>query len=84
MCYWFEDELLDELEAFTGEFFGGFKQIAATIGRVARQAAPIATAIPIPQAQLFGDVADLIGDVLAGVIDAIADEWRAGLDDGTR
>jgi hypothetical protein len=37
MCYWFEDDLLDELEASRDEFFGGFKQIAKTIGRVARR-----------------------------------------------
>jgi hypothetical protein len=47
LCYWFEDDLLDELEASRDEFFGGFKQIAKTIGRVARPVAPITTAVPI-------------------------------------
>jgi hypothetical protein len=53
MSYWLEDNLLDELEASTDEFFGAFRQIAKTIGRVARQVAPIATAIPIAQTQAY-------------------------------
>jgi hypothetical protein len=84
MSYWFEDDLLDELEASTDEFFGGFKQIAKTIGRVARQVAPMATAIPIAQTQLICDAAALTGYVLAAVIDPFADEWHAGFDDSAR
>ena len=84
MCYRFEADLLDELEPFTDVYFGFLKETAVTIGRVARQVAPIVTAIPIPQAEIIGDGADLIGNVWADMIDALANEWRAGLDDGAR
>jgi hypothetical protein len=83
MCYWFENDLLGELEASTDEFFG-LRQIAKTIGQVARQVAPIVTAIPIVQTQLIGEAAALTGYVLAAVIDLFADEWRAGFDDRAR
>ena len=53
-------------------------------GEFARQAAPIATAIPVPQAQLIGEAAELVGNMLADAIDAVADEWRIGLDDSRR
>jgi hypothetical protein len=84
MCHWFEDDLLDGVEAFTDDFSGFLKETAVTIGRIARQAAPIATAIPIPQTQLIGAAAGLITFVLAEVIDALADEWSAGLEDRAR
>ena len=77
MCYWFDDDLVDEFEAATSEYFGFLKDSAKTIGGVARQVAPIAKAIPIPQAQLIGGVAGLMGNLLAEVMDAFADEWRA-------
>ena len=83
-CSWFSDDLLGELEAFSDKSFGFFKEAAATIGQVARQAAPIATAIPVPQAQLIGEAAELVGNMLADAIDAVADEWRIGLDDSRR
>ena len=84
MCHRFEDDLLDELEAFTDDFSGFLKETAVTIARIARQAAPIATAIPIPQTQLIGAAAGLITFVLAEVIDALANEWSAGLEDRAR
>jgi hypothetical protein len=84
VCSWLSDDLLDELEAFTDESFGFFKEAAVMIGRVARQVAPIATAIPIPQAKLIGEAAELISNMLADAIDAVPHEWRIGLDDSRR
>ncbi len=66
----FEDAMADALEAEdTDEFFGKlggfFKKVGRGIGNVARVVAPIASAIPIPQAQLIGRAAGLIGNVMA-------------------
>ncbi|HLY04611.1 MAG TPA: hypothetical protein VKR31_02580 [Rhizomicrobium sp.] len=66
----FEEAMTDALEAAdTDEFFGkigGFlKKIGRGVGKVARVVAPIASAIPIPQAQLIGRAAGLVGNVLA-------------------
>ena len=62
----FEEAVTDALEAEDAdEFFGGFKNILKTVGSVARKVGPIAKMIPIPQAQLIGGAADLIGNVLA-------------------
>jgi hypothetical protein len=66
----FEEAMTDALEAEDDdEFFGGFmktlRKIGRGVGSVARVVAPIASAIPIPQAQLIGRAANLIGDVLA-------------------
>jgi hypothetical protein len=61
-----EEAVTDALEAEDAdEFFGGFRNILKTVGKVARKVAPIAKLIPIPQAQLIGGAADLIGNVLA-------------------
>jgi hypothetical protein len=79
-----EDELeqavADALEAEDAdEFFGGFRKVLRTVGNVARRVAPIAKLIPIPQAQLIGRAADLIGNVLADegdefdALDAVSD-----------
>jgi len=66
----FEEAMTDALEAAdTDEFFGkigGFlKKIGRGVGSVARVVAPLASAIPLPQAQLIGRAAGLIGNVLA-------------------
>lgn len=66
----FEEAMTEALEAAdTDEFFGkigGFlKKIGRGVGKVARVVAPIASAIPIPQAQLIGRAAGLVGNVLA-------------------
>jgi hypothetical protein len=67
-----EEAVTDALEAEdSDEFFGGFRNILKTVGNVARKVAPIAKAIPIPQAQLIGGAADLIGNVLADEGDEI-------------
>ena len=63
---------------------GFLDRVAKTVASVARQVAPIATAIPIPQAQIIGGVADLIVNAWADTIVALADEWRAEPDDGAR
>jgi hypothetical protein len=61
-----EEAVTDALEADDAdEFFGGFRNILKTVGKVARKVGPIAKMIPIPQAQLIGGAADLIGNVLA-------------------
>jgi hypothetical protein len=66
----FEEAMTDALEAGdTDEFFGGlgrmFKRIGRGVGSVARTIAPIAKLIPLPQAQMIGRAAGLIGNVLA-------------------
>jgi hypothetical protein len=74
------DEFIEGIASILGaedadEFFGGFKNILKTVGNVA----PIAKMIPIPQAQLIGGAADMIGNVLADegdefdALDAMAD-----------
>jgi hypothetical protein len=65
-----EEAMTDALEAEDeDEFFGGFgkilRKVGKTVGSVARRVAPIAKFIPLPQAQLIGRAADLIGNVLA-------------------
>ena len=78
------DEFIEGIASILGaddadEFFGGFKNILKTVGNVARKVAPIAKMIPIPQAQLIGGAADMIGNVLADegdefdALDAMAD-----------
>ena len=66
----FEEAMTDALEAGdTDEFFGGlgrmFKSIGRRVGSAARFIAPLAKMIPLPQAQLIGRAAGLIGNVLA-------------------
>jgi hypothetical protein len=65
-----EDAMADALEAAdTDEFFGKIgsflRKVGRGVGSVARVVAPIASAIPIPQAQLIGRAAGLIGNVMA-------------------
>jgi hypothetical protein len=61
-----EEAVTDALEAEDAdEFWGGFRKVLKTVGNVARKVGPIAKMIPIPQAQLIGGAADLIGKVLA-------------------
>jgi hypothetical protein len=85
MCILFDDGRLAEAITEVLEAEVGFlDKVAKTVASVARQVAPIATAIPIPQAQIIGGVADLIVNAWADTIDALADEWRAELDDGAR
>jgi hypothetical protein len=69
-----EEAVTDALEAEDAdEFFGGLgrilKKVGRGIGSVARTVAPIASMIPIPQAQLIGRAAGLIGKVLADEAD---------------
>jgi hypothetical protein len=79
-----EEAMVDALEAADeDEFWGGFgkvlRRVGRTVGSVARRVAPIAKMIPLPQAQLIGRAADLVGNVLADegdefdTLDAIAD-----------
>src|SRR5262249_4494154 len=76
----FEEAMTDALEAEDAdEFWGGFRKVLKTVGNVARRVAPIAKMIPIPQAQLIGRAADLVGKVMADegdemdALDAFAD-----------
>jgi hypothetical protein len=79
-----EEAMTDALEAVDDdEFWGGFgrilRRVGRTVGSVARRVAPIAKMIPLPQAQLIGRAADLVGNVLADegdefdTLDAVAD-----------
>lgn len=80
----FEDAMVDALEAEdTDEFFRRIARAARSvgrgIGRVARVVAPIASAIPLPQAQAIARVARVAGRVLTDggdefeAIDALVD-----------
>jgi hypothetical protein len=56
-------------DEFLGKLWSGVKNIvkkaAPVVGSIARSAAPILSAIPIPQAQLAGKVAGLLGNLRA-------------------
>ena len=65
-----EEGVTDALEAADAdEFWGGLgralKKAGSAIGKGARWVAPIAKMIPIPQAQLIGRAADIVGKVMA-------------------
>src|SRR6266568_5658784 len=69
-----EEAVADALEAEdTDEFFRRLRNIARrvapVVGRIARTVAPIASAIPIPQAQLIGRAAGLLGRLMADEAD---------------
>jgi len=80
----FEDSVADALESEdTDEFFrriaGIARRVGRTVGRVARVVAPIASAIPIPQAQAVGRIAGVLGRVLfdgADEFDALEDVFE--------
>ena len=58
--------MTDALEAEDAdEFWGGFRNVLKKVGKGARAVAKYAKYIPIPQAQLIGGAADLVGKVLA-------------------
>jgi hypothetical protein len=66
----FEEAMTDALEAedadeFFGKIGGFLKKVGRGVGKFARVVAPIASMIPIPQAQLIGKAAGMIGNVLA-------------------
>lgn len=74
----FEDAMADALEAEdSDEFFRRIARVARTVGRgvgrVARAVAPIASMIPLPQAQAVARVARVAGRLLADG----ADEFEA-------
>ena len=74
----FEDAVADALDAGdSDEFLRRIRNIARRVGRgigqAARVVAPIASAIPLPQAQLIGRVANVAGRLLADG----ADEFEA-------
>lgn len=65
-----EEGVTDALEAADAdEFWGGLgralKKVGGAIGKGARFVGPIAKMIPIPQAQLIGRAADIVGKVMA-------------------
>ncbi|MEW6707816.1 MAG: hypothetical protein AB1430_23475 [Pseudomonadota bacterium] len=83
-----EDLVADALDAGDGdEFFRRLRRIASTVGRgigsVARRVAPIASMIPLPQAQLIGRIANVAGRLLADGADEFEafDELVDGLDE---
>jgi len=55
----------EDFDEFWGKIGGFLKKAARGVGSVARVVAPIANMIPIPQAQMIGKVAGVLGDVLA-------------------
>ena len=84
----FEDLAADAMDAADAdEFFGRLARIARRVGKgigsVARVVGPIASAIPIPQAQLIGRVANVAGKLLADGADEFEaiDELVDGLED---
>jgi hypothetical protein len=66
----FEEAVTDALEAADADEFWGsigraLKKVGRGVGKVARVVGPIAKMIPIPQAQLIGRAADIVGKVMA-------------------
>ncbi|MGB8840858.1 MAG: hypothetical protein WCC64_07280 [Aliidongia sp.] len=66
----FEDAMADALDAddadeFFGRIGGFLKKVGRGVGSVARVVGPLASMIPLPQAQLIGKAAGLLGNVLA-------------------
>jgi hypothetical protein len=66
----FEELVADALEAeefdeFWGKIGGFLKKVGRGVGSAARVVAPLASALPIPQAQAIGKIAGLVGNVLA-------------------
>lgn len=83
-----EEAVADAMEAVDGdEFFRRLGRIARTVGRgvgsVARVVAPIASMIPLPQAQLIGRIANVAGRLLADGADDFEafDEFVEALDE---
>ncbi len=83
-----EDVVADALDAAdSDEFFGKIARLAKRVGKgigsVARVVGPIASMIPLPQAQLIGRVANVAGKLLADGADEFEaiDELVDGLDD---
>lgn len=83
-----EDAVADALDAGDGdEFFRRLGRIARGIGRgigrVARVVGPIASMIPIPQAQLIGRIANVAGRLMADGADEFEafDDFVDGLDE---
>jgi len=82
----FEDAVADALDAADGdEFFRRIRRLAQRVGRgigsAARVIGPIASMIPIPQAQLIGRIANVAGRLMADgadefeAFDALIDEF---------
>jgi hypothetical protein len=83
-----EDAVADAMDAGdSDEFFRRLRRIARGIGRgvgnVARVVGPIASMLPIPQAQLIGRIANVAGRLLADGADEFEtfDDFVDGLDD---
>jgi len=83
-----DDAVADALGADdSDEFLRRLRRVARTVGRgvgrVARVVGPIASAIPLPQAQLIGRVANVAGRLLADGADEFEaiDELVDGLDE---
>lgn len=83
-----EELVVDALDAGDGdEFFRRLGRIARGvgrgIGRVARVVGPVASMLPIPQAQLIGRIANVAGRLLADGADEfeVFDELVDGLDE---
>jgi hypothetical protein len=76
----------EDFDEFWGKIGGFLKKVGRGVGSVARVVAPIASAIPIPQAQLIGRVAGMVGKVLADEgdeMDALEELADFGEDEAT-
>jgi hypothetical protein len=83
-----EDAVAEAMDAADGdEFFRRLRRIARSVGRgigsAARVIGPIASALPIPQAQLIGRIANVAGRMLADGADEfeVFDDLVDGLDE---
>jgi hypothetical protein len=83
-----EDAVADAMDADdSDEFFRRLRSIAQRVGRgigsVARVVGPIASMIPLPQAQLIGRIANVAGQLMADGADEFEafDEFVDGLDE---
>lgn len=75
------DEFLRRLRRFAGRAIKVARRVGRGVGQVARVVGPIASMIPIPQAQAIGRIANIAGRLLADgadefeAIDELVDNW---------
>lgn len=77
------DEFLRRLRRFAGRALNVARRVGRGVGQVARVVGPIASMIPIPQAQAIGRIANIAGRLLADGADEFEaiDELLDGYDD---
>jgi hypothetical protein len=77
------DEFLRRLRGFAGRALNVARRVGRGVGQVARVVGPLASMIPIPQAQAIGRIANIAGRLLADGADEFEtiDELVDGYDD---